>query len=159
MAQPLLEERSSADECTRLRREIAGLEQELQQTKETANKAKRAAEDSIQAIRALRSQLQPLYTALKMIFGEIARVETGTIGNTPGFTGPGGLNPKWEMLKTRLGGRQAEFIDLMQHGEMTAAQLRAAAHCDIRTAYATIEKMKAAGLLNKNGGKFSLKEL
>jgi hypothetical protein len=158
MTQPLLP--GPPDDAVRLRREIAGLEQELQKAKDEAATAKLAAKDAVQAIRALRHQLEPFYAALKMVFGEISRVE---VEGLPEDSHPGhhtsGLSPKWEMLKTRLGGRQAEFIDLMAHGEMTAAQLRAAAHCDIRTAYSVIEKMKAAGLLNKNGGKFSLKEL
>jgi hypothetical protein len=159
VAQPLLED-STANESVRLRREIAGLEQELQEAKVVATAAKQAAADAIEAISALRRQLEPLYKSLRMIFGEISRVDAEVItGAKSSDRTSGTLTPKWEMLQSRLGGRQAEFIDLLQHGEMSVAQLRAAAHCDIRTAYKTIEKMKAGGLLNKNGGKFSLKQL
>jgi len=158
---PLLEGPPAADESVRLRREIAGLERELQEAKDEAATAKQSAADAIQAIRALRQQLEPLHKSLKMVFGEISRVEAETIlpAGSPGQQPSSGLSPKWEMLKTKLGGRQAEFIDLLQHGEMTAHQLRAAAHCDIKTAYGVIARMKAGGLLNKNGGKFSLKDL
>jgi chromosome segregation ATPase len=158
-SKPLLEAHPTDQEVVRLRREIAGLERELQEAKDEAAKAKTAAADAVQAIRALRQQLEPMYKALKMIFGEIARIETGEAQFPHASTGLGSLAPKWEMLKSKLGGRQAEFIDLLQHGEMNVRQIRAAAHCDIKTVYRTLQTMKEAGLLNKNGGKFSLKEL
>ncbi len=159
-ARPLLNAGPEADEATRLRREIAGLERELQDAKDEATTAKQASSDAIQAIRALRKQLEPLFTSMKMIFGEISRVDAQQAGGSPSPDAVfSGLSPKWEMMKQKLGGRSAEFIDLLQHGEMNAAQLRAAAHCDIKTAYSVIKRMRDAGLLNKNGGKFSLKEL
>jgi chromosome segregation ATPase len=64
-----------ADEATRLRREIAGLEQELADANAEAATAKTASADAISAIRALRKQTEPLYLALKMIHGEISRVD------------------------------------------------------------------------------------
>lgn len=159
-SRPLLSEGPEAETSTRLRREIAGLERELQEAKDEATAAKQAAADSVQAIRALRKQLEPLYTALKMIFGEISRVEIEESGTARNFSTTGStLSPKWEMLKAKLGQRESEFIDLLQHGPMTAAQLRAAARCDIKTAYRVVEKMQSSGFLSKNGGKWSLKEL
>jgi hypothetical protein len=159
-SRPLLSEGPQAEEVVRLRRELAGLEQELAGAKAEAQTIKAAAADSVHAIRALRKQLEPLYASLKLLFGEISRVDAGKISGPDSPTiVVSGLSPKWQMLKEKLGGRQAEFIELLQHGQMTVAQLRAAAHCDIRTAYKTIEKMKAGGLLVNNGGKFALKEL
>lgn len=159
MAQPLLPD-SQHEEVERLRREIRGLEMELREAKDEAETAKLSASDAVQAIRALREQLGGFYKALKMIFGEISRVEAGEVYSAPPTSeSRSTLSPRWEMLKSKLGGRQEEFIVLLQHGEMNAAQIRAAAHCDIKTVYATIKKMRDGGLLNKNGGKFSLKEL
>jgi hypothetical protein len=160
MSQSLLEGEVRQDDAVRLKREIAGLEQELEEVKAERDQLKQASADSIQAIRALRKLLDPFHTVLRMIYGEISRIDVGQIGvESNGNNSASVLSPKWQMLKTKLGGRQAEFIDLLQHGPMTAAQLRAAAHCDIRTAYSVIERMKAGGLLDKNGGKFSLKDL
>jgi DNA-binding MarR family transcriptional regulator len=100
-----------------------------------------------------------LHRALAAVFGELDAAEIQSEQpNSPQGTFSR-LSAKWEMLKAKLGGREAEFIDLLQHGEMSVAQLRAAAHCDIRTAYKVIEKMKAAGLLDRHGGKFSLRDL
>jgi hypothetical protein len=141
-----------------LRREIAGLEKELQEAKNEAATAKQAAADAVQAIRALRQQLEPLHKSLKMVFGEISRVDAGGNDNAT-ESASSGLSPKWEMLKQRVGGRQADFIDLLQHGAMTIAQLRAAAHCDIRTAQKVVQAMRVGGLVDKNGKQFSLKQL
>lgn len=156
----LLNSHPEDGELVRLRREIAGLEQELADAKEQAAKAKGAAADAVQAIRALRKQVEPLYRSLGMIMGEISRVDADRIDSqeSRGSTSSS-LSPKWQMLKNKLGPREAEFIDLLQHGPMTAAQLRAAARCDIKTAYRVVEKMQNAGFLSKNGGKWALKEL
>lgn len=137
-----------------LQRRIDDLELELQKQK---NEAKRA----MQALTNLRDILQPLHRAMRMVFGEIETVdlpEAGTVA-MPSSGNSSGLSAKWEMLKHKLGGRQAEFIELLQHGPMTAKQLGAAAHCDPRTAYNVVNKMKLDGLVDNNGGKFSLKEL
>jgi len=141
-------------ETEQLRRRIDDLEEELREAQQELKAAKNQSAAERRALGKLRHALQPWKQLMNTIFGELDAAQI------QGQESQGsGLSPKWEMLKTRLGGRQAEFIDLLQHGEMTAAQLRAAAHCDIRTAYKTVEKMQAAGLLNKNGGKWSLKEL
>jgi len=149
------------DEVVRLRREIAGLEQELREVKEEAETAKRASADAVQAIRALRQQLEPLHKSLKMIFGEISRVDAGRVAQDAARdVEASGLSPKWIMLKEKLGGRQAEFIDLLQHGEMTTAQLAAAAHCHRDTVAQTIHKLFRAGVIIKSGrGTFALKDL
>ncbi|HXP82595.1 MAG TPA: hypothetical protein VN976_22035 [Verrucomicrobiae bacterium] len=155
-SRPLLSAGSEADEATRLRREIAGLEQELQDAKNEAVKAKQGASDAAQAIRALRAQLEPLHKALKMIFGEISRVDAEQVSQAGG--NPSGLSPRWEMLKKRLGARQSEIIDVLQHGPMTSAQMSAALHWDVRTTQKHISAMKVAGYLSKNGNQFSLRE-
>lgn len=153
---PLLEGHPSADDSVRLRREIAGLEHELQEAKNEAVKYKQASSDSIQAIRALREALDPFHKALKMIFGEMSRVDAGKTEVTA--EGARTANSKLEMMKERLGGRQAEFIELLEHGEMTTAQLAAAGHCHHQTVATIIMKLNRAGLIQKNGNKFSLKE-
>jgi hypothetical protein len=138
-----------------LQRRIDDMELELQKQK---NEVKRA----VQALTNLRDILQPLHRVMRMVFGEIETVDipdAGTPENSSSPKSTSGLSAKWEMLKNKLGGRQAEFIELLQHGPMTAKQLGAAAHCDPRTAYNVVNKMKLDGLVDNSGGKFSLKEL
>jgi hypothetical protein len=123
-SRPLLEAHPDPDEVVRLRREIVGLEQELQAAREEAVKAKQASADSIQAIRALRHQLDPLYKSLKMIFGEISRVD---IGAMPADRVTGDRDPRWESWKTRLSPRAGEIIELLLvHREMNTKQISAA---------------------------------
>jgi hypothetical protein len=157
MTQPLLP--GPQEDPVRLRREITGLEQELQKAKEEAVAAKLGARDAVQAIRALREILEPFHTAIRMIYGEISRVEVGEVGTESMRSGSLGLSPKWEMMKQKLGHREAQIIDALQHGGMTAKQLTPVLHWDIKTVYAFTKKMKDAGLLENDGGKFSLREL
>ena|SRR5207253_10059076 len=150
-------EQDVRDEVVRLRREIAGLEQELATAKQEVSAAKQGAADALSAIRALRHSLEPFYKALRMVFGEISRVDA--IGNSETAQPSSGLSPKLEMMKTRLGGRQAEFITLLAHGPMTTAQLAAVAKCHRDTVSQVVHKLTKAGVINKNGGKFSLREI
>ena len=114
---------------------------------------KQQAEAGQRAIGMLRKELSGLYTALRAIFGEMdAAGAAETEGN------PSGLSPRWEVLKKRLGSRQAEIIDILQHGPMTSSQISAALHWDIRTTQKHISAMKVAGFLSKNGNQFSLRE-
>jgi hypothetical protein len=155
--QPQLE--GPPPDAVRLRREIAGLEQELREAKSEAETAKQSATDAVQAIRALRNQLEPFYKALKMVFGEITRVEAENVLESGQPRSQSASNPKWESWKKKLGGKQAEFIDaLLEHGGMTGAQLKVATRCAQGTLYDTIARLNKAQLINKNGGKFSLKE-
>jgi hypothetical protein len=160
MSQPLLPgPPAPAEDPVRLRREIAGLEQELQKAKEEARQAKQAAADSVTAIRALRKIIEPIYKATAMIMGEISRVaaEQGTDDSPENSSSS--LSPKWHMMREKLGHREAQVIDALQHGGMTAKQLTPVLHWDIKTVYRVTQKMKNAGLLNNDVGKFSLREL
>ena len=136
-----------------LQDEIDDLQQQLSTAK--ADTAKTRLEVAA-ALSALRKQLVPLYRALQMVFGELNAVSPDD--------GRDSANPKisavWHSWKTKMPGKPAEFIDiLLQHGEMTAAQLRIAGRCASDTVYQTIYKLNKAGLLNKHGGRFSLKSL
>lgn len=147
------------DEAERLRRELRGLETELREARKAEVDAKQSAADAIQAIANLRDLLEPFHTALKMIFGEISRVDAEAVsGARP--RSANGHDPRWEGWKSKLGGRAAEFIDLLlEHGEMNTKQFAAAARCDPRTVAITVYALNSADLINKNGGRFSLKPL
>ena len=75
-----------------------------------------------------------------------------------------GHHPKvskvWKSWQEKMPGFPAKFIEvLLEHGEMTVPQLKIAAHCGSNTVYGVISKLHGLGLINKNGGKYSLKEL
>lgn len=66
----------------------------------------------------------------------------------------------WEKWKAQLPGKRAEAIQaLLDHGELTIPQLRVAIHCGQQTAYDVTSALNKLGLINKNGGKYSLKKL
>jgi hypothetical protein len=151
----LLGEGSQADEVTRLKREIAGLEQELEDAKAEAKSAKQAAADSVQAIRALRKALDPFHTAIGMIYGEISRLDAGEVDIEVN-----GRDVRWEHIKQKFPGKPAEIIELLLiHKNLSTGQLAAMAKADPRTITRAIFVLNKAQLLDKNGGKFSLKSL
>lgn len=137
----------------RLRNRIEELEGELEVSRVEARNAKRGAE---RAVSALRQQLSPLYQALRAVFGEMDAV----IPESNNGSGPQAKSDVWEKWKRQLGGKPAEFIAAMQeHGEMTIPQLRVATHSGQQTCYDVTSKLNKLGLINKNGGKYSLKSL
>jgi len=109
----------------------------------------------------LRAILSPLYQALGMIFGQIEAM--GISGTSSPSTGTG-MDPRkaaiWEDWKRKMPGIPARFIDaLMMHGELTQAQLRLHAKCAVGSVAGVVSQLYKAGLISKNGGKVTLKEL
>jgi hypothetical protein len=155
MTLPALEGRVQSDEVTRLKREIVGLEQELRDARAEAQTAKQAAADSVAAVDAMRKQLEPEYTALRMLFGQIDRVDVP--GNGGAAAARGGTGARIESLKARFPGKAAEIIQLLaEHGQMSRSQLAAALHVAPQTVSDTVFRIKS--FLTKNGGMYSLRE-
>ena len=66
----------------------------------------------------------------------------------------------WEDWKRKMPGNPAKFIDaLMLHGELTQTQLRLHAKCAQGSVAGVVSQLYKAGLISKNGGRISLKEL
>lgn len=114
----------------------------------------------------MRKQLLPLHRALKAVFGEIEMV-VGS-GDEPASSAQtdqaGSADPKvaavWDAWKQRLGGSAARVIEALRiHDNLNTTQLAIAAGMDKRTVNTAIYKMNQAGLVSKNGGRFSLKQL
>lgn len=129
---------------------------------------RRAREDADRALSALRRQLSPLYRALQMVFGELdAAGVTDTPSVAAGASAAATVNsgdPRvqavWEKWKSHLPGYPARIIDaLLIHGEMNTAQLAIAAGCKRQRISEGMVKLNKAGLINKNAGRFSLKQL
>jgi DNA-binding transcriptional ArsR family regulator len=113
--------------------------------------------ENMRAIRALRQQLEPLHRALKEVFGEI-----DAIGSDPGPQPS--ASPKnaavWQAWKSRLGATASKVIDaLLTHGELNTQQLAIATGLHRTTIPAGIYALNKAGLINKSGGRFSLKQI
>jgi hypothetical protein len=108
----------------------------------------------------LRTVLTPLYQGLAHIFGEIEVMGV----NATTTAAAGGPDPRkaaiWADWKQKFPGHPAKAIDaLLLHGSMTQGQLRIAVGCATGTISNVVSILNRAGLINKNGGRISLKEL
>jgi hypothetical protein len=152
-------------EAEALRMENRRLRRELQDAQ--TNEA-RAREDAQRALLMLRQQLGPLYRALQAVFGELDAAGVAddvrpSAVVTPG-AGASGMDPRkaavWDAWKQRLGGQCAKVIDaLLLHSDMNSTQLAIAIGTRRQNIPSLIYKLNQAGLINKNGGRFSLKQL
>lgn len=157
MPQPLLEAYIEPDESPALRRKIEQLETELLRTQGELRSVRAQFDLTFRTLGGLRHQLEPLYNALRMVFGELDNAGVSGRETTGPSTRVAGV---WESWKSKLGGKQAEFIQaLLEHGEMTAVQLKVATHTGTSTVPQVIYKLNHLGLINKQGGRYSLKEL
>lgn len=149
---------------------ITELETQLRHAERRADDAiretKRAQEDAQRALSMLRTQLGPLYRAMQAVFGELDAAgvteerQTVTGGdekmhfNTPKNT------PVWNAWKERFPPAVGKVIDaLLLHGEMNQGQLKIACRIGSSTVTDCVSKLNKAGLINKNGGRVSLKAL
>ena len=123
-------------------------------------RADRAREDADRALMALRRQLSPLYRALQGVFGEL---DAAGVEDAPTPSGPvmdHRTTEVWAAWKSRVGAA-GQLIDafLKMGGEMNTQQLAIATGLHRTTIPKHIYTLNKAGLINKNGGKFSLKDL
>jgi hypothetical protein len=149
-----------------LRQQIESLRDEVYKQSEARQKAEtelrieRQKNAVLEAgVTNLRQVLMPLYQGLRMIFGEL-----DALGVQDSTTPASGLDPRkaavWEDWKRKMPGIPARFIDaLMLHGELTQTQLRLHAKCAQGSVAGVVSQLWKAGLINKNGGRISLKEL
>jgi hypothetical protein len=141
-----------------LQRELYQRNRQLAESEEALRQERQKNAGVEVGIGELRTMLSPLYQGLQRIFGEIDAL---------GIEGPvngAGLDPRkaavWEDWKRKMPGLPAKFIEaLMLHGELTQTQLRLHAKCAAGSVAGVVSQLWKAGLINKNGGKISLKEL
>ena len=134
-----------------LKDRVNELEAELRKERRKSEAVERGAAE-------LRTILTPLYQGLGMIFAQIEAM--GVNGNPSSPQQNSRISAVWESWKQKLGGKAADAIDaLLLHGEMTHTQLKIHIQCGQQTVYDTVHKLNRAGIINKNGGKISLKEL
>jgi hypothetical protein len=151
---------------------IAELERENRQLrrdlKDAEEHGRDELEDATRALAALRRQLQPLYRALQGVFGELDAVDLPDAG--PGDApqaraagaGDSRVSAVWESWRQKLGAGSAAarmITALEEHGELSVAQMKVAGKMASQTVYDAASKLSKLGLINKNGGKYSLKQL
>jgi len=124
----------------------------------------KAQRDSARALASLRRQLTPLYQALQAVFGELDAVLVADAQETVSPPASAAQDARvvavWASWKSKLGQGPAKVIDsLLLHGEMNTQQLAIATGYHRHTVPNHIHRLHQAGLVNKNGGRFSLKQL
>lgn len=140
-----------------LQRELYRRNQELAECREELRQERVKRETVERGVVALRETLNPLHNGLKMIFGEMEAMGVGSSVTTA--TNPR-IEAAWEDWKRKLGGQPAKAIDaLLLHGALTQTQLRLHVGCANGSIAGIVYQLNKAGLINKNGGKISLKEL
>lgn len=146
-------------EVVRLRREIVGLEGELEAAKKEAQQVKQASADAIAAVRALRKTTEPLYTALRMIHGEISRIDVSALGDqTEQATVTIVSTGIWAERIAKSGAEGKVLQALLDGGgPMSLSQLRVAAHTGSNTS-TYLKRLFAKNWVQKMGhGSWALK--
>ncbi len=104
-----------------------------------------------------RDSVRPMFDGLCRVFGQLDRIPGAN--SSESVTTPR-ASAAWESWKQKLGGQAAKAIDaLLLHGTMNQVQLRIHIGCANGSTPGIVSQLWKAGLINKNGGKISLKEL
>lgn len=107
----------------------------------------------------LRETLTPFYQLLQQLFGEMDAIAPEAAKTAA--TAQPAASPVWEAWKQRLGQTVAKGITALQtHGELNTQQLAMATGLNRKTiTNSVVFQLNKAGLINKNGGRFSLKQI
>lgn len=142
-----------------LQRDLYERNRQLEEAEQALRSERQKTAAVERGVAELRTVLTPLYQALAHIFGEMGVAEGAASSTAPTAR----VSVAWESWKQKLGPNSAaaKIIDiLMIHGELTHTQLRIHIGTSrMQTVYDAVSKLNKAALLNKNGDKFSLKEL
>jgi hypothetical protein len=158
-----VESKDRPDDSAELLLRVSRLERELEDARREVRATKNESAETAIAMRNLRGVLTPLYGALQRVFGELEVVGGDPLPSYAGSAQPGSQKKNvaaWELWMQKLPGKRADFIKvLLDHGEMTREQIKVATHCGNTTLSDTLSKLKIMGLVEKNGDKYSLKQL
>lgn len=142
-----------ADELAELREEVQELRAQLRAARAVSAEAKR---EAAQSVAALRKQLAPLYRALQGVFGEMDAMGVDDAAPAPSSR----TSAVWESWKSKMPGRTAQIIDaLLLHGPLNSTQIAINIGIHRNNVPPLIHKLNKAGLIDKNGTKYSLKQL
>ncbi len=150
-------EDSRDDEIRRLLNEISILQAALSEAEFATVQAR---SEAARALTALRRQLDPLYQALRVVFGHLDAAGVSEVTNQAQASGDPRLSAVWASWKSKLGQGAAKCIDaLLLHGEMNTQQLAIATGYHRNTVPQYVSQLNKAGLIDKRDGKFRLKHL
>lgn len=108
----------------------------------------------VAAQRQLRQILGPLYQALRSV------MENLPVEDAPPADVSTRVSSVWQDWKNKLGQPAPKIIDaLLKHNELNTQQLAIACGLHRTSIPRGIWILNKAGLINKNGGRFSLKQL
>jgi len=140
-----------------LEADVKNLQAEVQRAQAEAKSARR---EATRALSALRQQLTPLYRAMQMVFGELDAAGVDDAAPTGAAAQPPRVSAIWEAWKARMPGGPAKIIDaLLLQPDLNTQQLAIAIGVHRNSIGQMIWKLNKAGLLQKNGNRFSLKAL
>lgn len=159
MSQPLLGEYVDPNqEMASLRRKIQNLEDTVADLREQLQVSQQQGKASVRVLQSLRHQLGGLYGALKMVFGELDSVDTNSEQVEAGTSSR--ASAAWDRWIQQLGGNRSSVLKaLLEHGEMTRVQLRVASQVPDGSLNGVTSELFKMGLINRGGGKYSLKQL
>ena len=108
----------------------------------------------------LRAALTPLYGALQHVFGDLDDMGV-EMPNAPANSGIDSRQKAiWDSWKQKLDPQAGKAIEaLLTHGALNQTQLRIHIGCAKGSVPGIVFRLNKAGLIDKNGGKISLKEL
>lgn len=140
-----------------LQRELYQRNRQLAEAEEALRVERQKTAAMERGVSQLRTFLNPLHEGLKMFYGEI---DLMGFGGTSSAAPDSRVAAIWADWKQKFPGHPSKAIDaLLLHGQMTQGQLRIAVGCATGTISNVVGILNRAGLVNKNGGKISLKEL
>lgn len=150
------DERREQDD--RLQREVVDLRRQVRELDEEVRERDRRIQVLERAQATLQSALAPTFRGLQMVFGEFEKAGiSSSTEDSPRTVGALESN-FWETQKRRFPGKPSEIIDLLLERSMNTSQIATAGRMDPRTVTKTIYILNKAGLVEKNGGMFSLKQ-
>ena len=147
----------------RLHADNRRLSEELRLAKLEVLKAKSDNESVLAGVQEIRSLLTPLYRGLRLTFGEIEALPLANNGGQAVATAT--ANPKravWQRWIDDFGSDTLNakmIIALLDHGSLSAEQLRVPMKCSAQSIYNTYGRLQKLGLVKTSSGKYFLKEL
>lgn len=148
-------------DCARLRELNRHLNDELAAIQRENDDLKKRVSVAGAPVARLREKLDPFYKLLQSIFGDIDAIGPDPSPVVAGGSVPLKSSPIWDSWKNRMAGAPAKIIDaLLLHADASVEQLVVLTQITRKkTIYDAIARMNKAGIINKNGGRFSLKQL
>lgn len=148
-------------EVKSLRQRLANAEEESAALREQLSAEQRKNRTLERSVAEIRRQLGPLHNALRGLFGEIELLDIPTESAQPQTAADDRKTKLWQPWIDKFGDNlQGKMLRaLLDHGPMTAAQLRVPMQCSQQSIYNAYDRLVKLGLVSSSGGKYHLKEL